>query len=474
MPAEKHPVHPILLVDDEEDLVHSLESLLHLRGYTNTIACSDSREAEAIFTSQRLSVMLLDISMPHTTGEELLPKAVAADPALPIIMFTAYSDAERIVRCMKAGAFDYMVKPIEKQRFLTAIAQAIEIRGLRDENAHLQSRLRGEELRNPEAFASMVTSDERMIAAFRYVEAVASTSQPVFVTGETGVGKELVAQAIHAVSGRKGRFVPINVAGLDDTMFSDTFFGHVRGAYTSASGSREGLIEQATGGTLFLDEIGDLTMASQVKLLRLLQEREYLPLGADRPKTTDARIVAATNRDVRKRVLEGAFREDLYFRLVTHQVRIPPLRERIGDLPALLSHFLRQAAVALRREPPTPPRELVTYLTAYDFPGNIREFEAMVFNAVANHQSGVLSMSSFVRHMNESRLSEGDDSPSAPNRTDALSFPDALPTLRETTLLLVQEALRRAEQNQTAAAQMLGVSRQTMNKYAKDLPASDA
>jgi len=261
----------------------------------------------------------------------------------------------------------------------------------------------------------------------------------------------------------------VNVAGLDDNLFADTFFGHVKGAYTGADAVRRGLAETAAGGTLFLDEMGDLSPISQVKLLRYLQEGEYMPLGSDATRRSDARVVVSTNRDVRRLMAEGKFREDLCFRLLSHHIRIPPLRERMEDLPLLVDHFLAEAAGALNKKKPTPPRELMTYLAMYHFPGNIRELRAMVHNAVSNHRSGVLSMETFIGYMNQGQET---GAPRAVTASDgagnSLLFCAELPTMRQATVLLVKEALRRSNGNQVAAARLLGISRQTMNRYCRE------
>jgi DNA-binding NtrC family response regulator len=331
----------------------------------------------------------------------------------------------------------------------------------------LKERLLTGTLEHPHAFSETVTSSPRMRSIFEYVETVAPTYQPVLITGETGVGKELIARAIHALSNRAGEMVTVNVASLDDSMFSDTLFGHVRGAFTSAEAHREGLIERAAGGTLFLDEIGDLSSASQVKLLRLLQEREYFPLGSDTRRMSDARVVAATNHDIEQLKASGKFRNDLYYRLKTHRVHIPPLRERLGDLPQLLDHFLRKASATLGKKKPTPPAELVTLLATYSFPGNIRELEAMVFDAVSRHRSRKLSMQSFKNHIANSTPSGGRASMALAGR-DTTGFSDSLsgcaPTLREATEMLIHNAMVKARGNITIAAELLGISRSALSR----------
>ena len=320
----------------------------------------------------------------------------------------------------------------------------------------------------PAGFEDIVTNNREMFSIFQYITSISKTAEPVLITGETGVGKELIAAAIHRASGLKGRLVPVNTAGLDDVMFSDTLFGHRRGAFTGADKSRPGLIERAENGTLFLDEVGDLSLASQVKLLRLLQEGEYMPLGQDETKLAKVRVITVTNQDIWHLQKIGKFRKDLNFRLRTHHIHIPPLRERPDDLPLLTNHFLEKAATALSKKTPTAPRELIPLLQTYSFPGNIRELQAMLFDAVSRHTAKVLSLNSLKRHILEGHkdmsLSDQPDS----EETTYLRFPSELPTIKETTRLLVAEAMKRAGGNQSLAARMLGVTQQALSKRLKN------
>lgn len=387
---------PVILVDDEEEILFGAEYLLNTHAINVVETLSDPRKLLPLMERKPTGVVVLDLFMPQMSGIELLPRIVQQFPEVPVVVMTASQEVETAVSCMKDGAFDYLVKPVEESRFISSIRRALEIRLLRNEIGSLRLSLMNEGAQHPEAFAHIITSDRRMQALFRYIEAVADSSEPVLITGETGTGKELFAQAVHKLSGRQGELVSLNVAGLDDSLFSDTLFGHVRGAFTGADKEREGLIAKAAGGTLFLDEIGDLKPASQVKLLRLLQAGTYYPIGSDIPRTSDARIVAATNQLLQRRMGRGKFRQDLYFRLSSHPLELPPLRERKDDLPLLLHHFIDEAAQSLGKVVPRAPDELFTLLSLYDFPGNIRELRALVFNAVAQHRGGlVLSMDSF-------------------------------------------------------------------------------
>ncbi|HXE96986.1 MAG TPA: sigma 54-interacting transcriptional regulator, partial [Dongiaceae bacterium] len=313
------------------------------------------------------------------------------------------------------------------------------------------------------AFSGIITMSPRMRAIFLYLESVAPSRHPVLISGETGTGKELIARAVHTLSGLKGPFVTINLAGLDDAMFSDTLFGHLRGAYTGAERAREGLVRQASGGTLFLDEIGDMSPGSQVKLLRLLQQGEYMQLGADKILRSDARIVAATHADLKVKMDQGAFRPDLYFRLCSHRVELPPLRDRPEDLQLLTAHFLEKAASQLGKATPTAPAELTRYLASYRFPGNIRELEALVHDAVARSESRILPLESFVSAIGSDLRSPMSGSPTV-GQCPVCPFGEKFPTFKMAEDILITEALRLADNNQRLAAAYLGITRQALNK----------
>jgi DNA-binding NtrC family response regulator len=468
MMTSLYPQLPVLMVDDEVQALNSFEMVLRSANMNHLVRCQDSRDVMAIFSSQEIEVMMLDLSMPHVSGEELLSMVTKGYPEVPVIVITGSNDVDTAVACMKTGAFDYMVKPVEKSRLISGVKRAIELRELQRENKSLRAHVLSDRLEHPEAFSEIITNSPTLRSIFQYIEAISSSPQPVLVTGETGVGKELVAKAIHHLSQRKGTFVPVNVAGVDDNVFADTLFGHRKGAFTGADQARSGLVEQASGGTLFLDEIGDLSPVSQVKLLRLLQDGEYFPLGSDVGKRSDARVVVATNQDIQALQESGKFRKDLYYRLCAHPIHIVPLRERREDLPILVDHFLRKASEMLCKKKPTPPGELLTLLSTYHFPGNVRELQSMILDAVSSHQSGKLSMDVFKSYirpkqplfdMDSKELLQGENIP--------VSFSEKLPTLKQTEQLLVSEAMKRASGNQAIAAQLLGITRQALNKRLK-------
>lgn len=324
-------------------------------------------------------------------------------PDISVIIISGLNQVESAVKCLQQGAFDYFVKTTEEGRLIEGIKRAIRMQEMHRENKALGQRILNNSLESPEVFDPIISRSNQMRSVFQYLESVAPSNQPLLICGESGTGKELLAKAAHQLSNRSGPLVSVNVAGLDDNVFADTLFGHQRGAFTGAERSRPGLIEEAADGTLFLDEIGDLSMASQVKLLRLLQEGEYYPLGSDRPKRIRARVIVATHQELQQRQTEGSFRRDLYYRLCTHQIQIPPLRQRKEDLPLLLDHFLAQAAAELDKPVPAYPPELPLLLSNYHFPGNIRELRALIFDAVSRHRSHLLSMEVFRQVIGKTR-----------------------------------------------------------------------
>jgi DNA-binding NtrC family response regulator len=456
---------PILVVDDDERIVKSTTLLLQASGIIEVISLTDSQHVMPLLYRQDVSVILLDLQMPTLSGDKLLVKIKNEFPDIPVIIATANDELDIAIKCMQAGAFDYQVKPIEKNRLISSVLRAIEIRNLQGELLTLKTRLLEGKLSDERIFNEIITCEKNMRSLFQYIEAIAPSDQPVLITGETGTGKELFAKALHKASGRKGKLITVNVAGLDDTIFSDTLFGHEKGAYTGADRKREGLIAQASSGTLFLDEIGDLELSSQIKILRLLQDRTYYSLGSDHLQRSTARIVVATNCNLAIAISNKTFRKDLYYRLRAHQLNLPSLRERKQDLPLLLNHFVEKASTALNKNKPAIPQELYILLANYSFPGNVRELETMTFDAVARNQANVLSQQSFKEIIGEENSTKAETTVLKGDIGNmAKLYPDRLPSLKEAEQLLIIEAMQRAENNQGIAATMLGISRQALNK----------
>ncbi len=459
---------PLLLVDDEPTILHSSKLLLSGAGIRPIITVQDSTTLMPLLAQQEVAAIVFDLFMPHQSGIELLPQIIAAYPEVPVIVMTAAEDVETAVVSMKQGAFDYLVKPVDESRLVSSVKRALEMRYLRHHVTVLKNCLLSDKLENTQIFSAFDSSSKKMHAIFQYAEAISTSNEPVLITGQTGVGKELLAKVVHQLSRQKGELVAVNVAGLDDVLFSDTLFGHKKGAYTGAESKRHGLIETASGGTLFLDEIGDLSITSQVKLLRLIQDKRYYPLGSDIAKNCDVRIICATNRDLHQRMVAGEFRSDLYFRLSVHQMELPPLRERMEDLPRLINRFIEDAALSMEKTPvPSPPAELYDLLGIYCFPGNIRELRALVYDAVAAHRSGpFLSMERF-RTAVDKQQAEHQLNRSEKNNYHAeelLTIAGQFPTLSQAETALVHEAMKRANGNQGVAATLLGISRPALNR----------
>lgn len=461
----------ILLVDDDDQVLYLGRSILQKADFENIFTIQDSREVLSFLAEHKISIIVLDLVLPFLSGQELLATIAKEYPEIAVIVMSAADDIDTVVDCMKRGAIDYLLKPVDPTRLVSSVRRGFEFCALKQETYNLKKHLLVDDLKNESAFAGIVTRNKTMRSIFRYIEAIGVSREPALITGETGVGKELFARAIHEVSGRKGDFVPVNVAGLDDTMFSDILFGHNKGAFTGADTTRAGLIAKAEGGTLFLDEVGDLQELSQIKLLRLLQEKAYYPLGSDVSTKTNSRVVCATNRNLKRLISERKFRKDFYYRLLAHKIHIPSLKERKEDLPLLLDHFLIKAGKTMKKKKPVPPDELITLLSTYNFPGNIRELRAMVFDAVSRHDTGRLSLGSFREIIGEEQAgSAGEITIEGDDTLALLSRDGRFPTLKECERHLIREAMRQAASNQGIAATLLGISRQALNRRIQRQP----
>lgn len=452
---------PILMVDDEAAWLRSMRLMLLRNGIDNVIECSDSRKALDILQAHDVGLVLLDLTMPHLSGEELLA-LIRQQPYAPrVIIITGLNDVEGAVRCIKAGAFDYFVKTSGEERLITSIRHALSLADLEMESNRAKRLLLNDTLEHPEAFEQIVTVSPAMHRIFKYIEAISHSRQPVLITGESGTGKELFAKALHRAWPDKGELVTVNLASLDEHMLTDTLFGHAKGAFTNAQSDREGLAEQAGGGTLFLDEFAEISLASQVKLLRFLQEGEYYPLGSDRKKLLKARVVLATNQDLAQLMEQNLFRKDLYYRLMVHHIHVPPLRERPEDLAVLLRHFAKITAEELGVKTPEIPAGLARLLASYAFPGNVRELKAMVLHSLSMH--GELAPQNFAGHIGV----EGDLERDLPGETDLLEIflnMSQLPSFSEVKNVMTAAAMQRSGGNQTLAAKLLGISQAAISK----------
>lgn len=458
--------YPFLLVDDEQQVLFSTSVLLNSAFCNGCITLDDSSKVLPLLSREAVAAVVLDLSMPGMGGQEVLRQITYKHPHIPVIVMTASNTVEIAVQCMHAGAFDYLVKPVNVERLVKSVTRALEVSSLRGEVNSLKHHLLTGKLQQESAFAPIITRSSKMRALFQYLESIGKSQQPLLLSGETGVGKELFARAAHELSGCSGPFVALNVAGLDDLMFSDTLFGHRKGAFTGADQAREGFVSRAASGTLFLDEIGDLNPSNQIKLLRLLQEREYYPLGSDVAVQNKARFVVATNRDLQQMVSDGLFRNDLYYRLTVHHCHIYPLRERLEDIPLLLEHFIAMAAQTLKKAQPSFSNELLVFLSAHSFPGNVRELQAMVHEAVAQNDTQVLTSAFFRKRLGGSgiRTTGAISSLSSASKPESITLEfSTFPPLKEVEERLVSQALAIAKGNQSMAASLLGLTRQAFN-----------
>jgi len=457
----------ILLVDDEQSELDAYSLLLMSMGIRNVTTLNDSRGVLAALEGMYAPILFLDLNMPNMSGQDVLREMKAKKPQVPVIIITANSEIETAVECLRLGAHDYLVKPIDLKMFSSALRNALEIGLLRNEVMSLKGISFDPAPHANPAFKPIVTKNPVMFGIFQYIESIAGSGLPTLILGETGSGKELIARAIHEVSGLPGEFVAVDISGLDDTLFSDTLFGHTRGAYTGADSNRPGLLEKARGGTIFLDEIGDLSEVSQVKLLRLLQEKIYYPLGSDQPKQCLARVITAANKDLsRLAVQEGRFRMDLYYRLSTHLIRLPPLRDRREDIPLLVEYLVASAAKAMHKATPAISREAVTLLQRHAFWGNIRELKAYISDAVARCEGGQIQEGLIAERLGEAVSMMGSQVLATANNPLEALF-GHFPTFEELADYAVDVALSSTQNNQNKAAQLLGVSRQALHKRLK-------
>jgi len=441
----------ILVVDDDPSVTASLSLLLKQHGYLPVTAASPEEAASRV-RGERVDLVLQDMNFSRSTsGEEglaLLRTLRGLQPDLPVVLITAWASIPLAVQGVKAGAADFVAKPWVNAQMLQAVETALGLAAAKagapappSDRVDLDARY---------ALGSLAGVDPKFLRVLELAGRVAPTDASVLITGESGTGKELVAEAIHRNSRRgSGPFVKVNLGGISSTLFESEMFGHVRGAYTDARQDRRGRFEVAHGGTIFLDEIGELDPSSQVKLLRVLQDRTYEVLGSSQTRTVDVRILSATNRDLPTQVASGQFREDLLYRLNLIVLRMPALRERPGDIPILATHFLEQSARAHGRQTLTLTQAAAHWLRAQPWPGNVRQLRQTLERAVLVLEGDILD-SSHLRALAELGA--------AGERPPSLPTPGAM-TLDEIERAMIERALQQFEGNLTKAAEALGVSR---------------
>jgi len=432
----------VLIVDDEAPAVQNLAHVCRKQGYDVTTRSSGAGALEAL-ESHRFDVVLTDLRMEKVDGMAVLQRARQLDPDLAVILITGYATLESAIEAMKAGAFHYIAKPIRLDEVREVIDKALEMVRLKRENRQLRNRL-GDRDTGP----SIITQDTAMQRLLEMATQIASADTNVLITGESGTGKELLARYIHDHSHRREHhFQAINCGALQEELLANELFGHEKGAYTGAGEARPGLIEAADGGTLFLDEIAEMTPGMQVKLLRVIQEREVQRLGSTRAIPVDIRLIAATHRDLRDAVASGHFREDLYYRLDVVRLHLPPLAERRDDIPMLAYYFLRKHAARIGKEVEDIGPEALAALVEYGYPGNIRELENIIERAVTLTRSKEL----MIRDLPPSLADH--------NLQVVRETQGRLPTLAEREEEYIRFVLDRCGQNRTRAAAILGIDR---------------
>jgi len=388
---EKHT--PVLIVDDDEGLLLSIKATLISAGLPEPALTSESRRVVQLLRSHRFQMVLLDLMMPQLGGMDVLRQIRTEFPEVDCIIVSAVDDVPTAVQAMVNGASDYLVKPLNSDKLVALVQSHLERYRFQNELIRLGRKSFFENLKHPEAFTHLIAEDEAMALVFHQVEAVAGTDYSVVINGESGTGKEMLARVIHQLSNRsRGPFIAVNMASFSKTLFEDEFFGHAKGAYTDAGSDRRGFFEAANGGTLFLDEITELDPSLQAKLLRVIEEREFYRMGSTEVRNVDVRIIAATNCDINEEIIKGRFRADLFYRINTYNIKIPPLRERRKDILPLARYFLKLHAGANKKKIINLSPELSERLVNYAFPGNVRELENMIAAAVLLEKGKYLSL----------------------------------------------------------------------------------
>ena len=447
----------ILLVDDETAILDTLEILFRGEGYDVAVADSGPK-ALAALEDEKPDIVLTDIRMPGASGLEVLSQAQEVDPEIAVILMTAQASLQSAVRAVNEGAYYYLQKPFANDELLAICRRAAESRELRVENKRLKREIKS---RTDVRAHRPIGTAPRFLEVLELAETVAATDSTILISGESGTGKEVIARYIHMLSERsEGSFLSINCGALPDSLLDSELFGHLKGSFTGAVKDKDGLLVAAAGGTFFLDEIGEMSPATQVKLLRAIQEREVIPVGATTPTSVDVRIVAATNRDLEEEIVRGAFRSDLYYRLNVIQLHLPPLRDRRGDIPVLANYFLDRSngdepgGVSLSED-------AMLTLTEYDWPGNVRELENALERASVVTVGPVIDPQSLPDRVRESP---------AP-RLAALETPPN-PTMEVVERAYIQWVLRSEGGNKSRAAEVLGIDPSTLyrklNRYGID------
>lgn len=446
----------VLIIDDEAAIRESLQTLLEMEGYNVTTA-ANGEEGLAKLGDRPFELVLLDLALPDRNGIELLAEIREQDQHLSVIMITAYGTVENAVRAMQSGAANFIQKPWDNEKLLADVRAAISRRRTEEENIQLKRALK-----QRYSFENIVGKSDAMLKIFDLVSQVATSRSTILLQGESGTGKELIAKAIHLHSDRRERpFVPVNTGSMPADLLESTLFGHVKGAFTSAIASKKGLFEVADRGTLFLDEIGNMSMDTQAKILRVLQDRKFMHLGGVQEIQVDVRIIAATNVDLRQSVREGKFREDLFYRLNVISIDLPSLRQRKEDILLLVNFFLEKYSAENQRSVRTVTTEALRALMSYSWPGNVRELENVIERAVVLSSGSEIG----VDLLPDNIAGRGAAFPLFEQRSDATLFD----IMEECERHILVDMLEKCNWNQTEAAERFKVPLSTLNQKIKRL-----
>jgi len=437
----------ILIIDDDVKMLELLKKVLTKRGFVVETS-SKPREAIEKFQSDGFDIVVTDINMPEINGLEILKQIKSLSPDVIVIMITAFATVSSAVESMKLGAYDYIVKPFNMEEFALIIERASERIHLKKEVEFLRK-----EVQQRYSFGNIIGKSPQMQKVFQLIKQVANTNSNVIIYGKSGTGKELVARAIHYNSPRKDKpFIAVNCSAIPESLLESELFGHEKGAFTGAVASRKGLFEEANGGTIFLDEVGDMSLAMQAKLLRVIEDKEIRAVGSDKPKKIDVRIIAATHKDLEKAVKEGNFREDLFYRLNVIPIYLPELRERTEDIPLLVEHFLKKYGSEAGRTNIRISREALSCLMKYSWPGNVRELENLIERLVVLSTDDEIKVDDLPPYIRVCKID---------TIVDELTLGEKI-TLEELEKRYIIKVLRETGWHKSNAAKILGIDRRTL------------
>ncbi|MCI7454141.1 MAG: sigma-54 dependent transcriptional regulator [Spirochaetales bacterium] len=449
----------ILIVDDEKNIVSGLEEAFTLEGYS-VLTAYDGKEAWDKVNTNNVDLVITDLRMPMMNGNELVERISSSYPMLPVIVLTGHGTIETAVESMRKGAVDFFTKPVDLDKLFLVVKKCLANSELQEQNKKLTEEI--EKLKNQQKYSKIIGKSGKVASLMETINQVAPSKATVLITGESGTGKELVADAIESLSTRHGKpFIKVHCASLSSTLLESELFGHEKGAFTGATSQKKGRFELADGGTLFLDEIGEIDAATQVKLLRVLQEREFERVGGEKTISVDVRVIAATNRDLKEEVRKGNFREDLYFRLAVVEINVPPLRERKEDIDLLSLSFVKEVAKENGREIDGISPHARKALFSYSWPGNIRELKNCMESAVVMAKGKTIEFDDLPSHIRGESEKE---------KAISLELPI---TMEEAEKALIMETISFASGNKTKAAELLGIGRKTLHRKLSEWKVED-